>query len=207
MQREWTDQTRDEWVARRTVSREQVKRKNPRSPRTSSLETERRSVQEAVCNIIANTISWDLQKYPVELYPAPFDGKIYLPLRHMDDEDHSHIAKFKKGENLNLLVYRFYNQRPDLGFEGVNFVSPVAIASTRHEFLGPAPFVAGYQFDAETKTARIEWWDPYIDLKWIGRSTWKVEVYFDEVVGGYVTRPRGDFDQTPDMTQYLGGKS
>ena len=80
-------------------------------------------------------------------------------------------------------------------------------ARRRHEFLGPSPFVAGYQFDAGSKTARIEWWDPYIDLKWTGRGIWKVEVYFDETVEGYVTRPRGDFDtHSPDLQRYLGLK-
>ncbi len=83
----------------------------------------------------------------------------------------------------------------------------VGFECLRQEFLGPSPFVAGYQFDAESKTARIEWWDPYINLKWVGRGTWKVEVYFDEIVEGYVTRPRGDFDMRGfDLQQYLGLK-
>ncbi|KAI1784639.1 hypothetical protein LXA43DRAFT_901252 [Ganoderma leucocontextum] len=206
--REWVDQQRDEWIERRTTLREQQKRKNPRSPSTESLERERNNVREAAREIIEKTVSWELQKYPLEQYPAPFAGRLYLPLRHMDDDDHAHIAKFKKGEDLNFLVHHFYDQRPDRGFEGVNFVSPVGIASKRHEFLGPSPFVSGYQFDEESKTARIEWWDPYINLKWIGGGTWKLEVYFDEVVGGYVTRPRGDFDMhVPDLQQYLGLKS
>lgn len=73
-----------------------------------------------------------------------------------------------------------------------------------HEFLGPAPFVTGYRFDAEARIARIEWWDSYIQQKWIGRQTWKIEVYFDELVRGWVSRPRGDFDDSPDMRLYLG---
>ena len=64
--------------------------------------------------------------------------------------------------------------------------------------------MAGYRFDDTTRTIRIEWWDPYVQLMWIGRGTWKITVYFDEVVGGYVSRPRGDFDQSDDLVSYYG---
>ena len=134
--------------------------------------------------------------------------------------------RFHEGDDLNGLVYRFYSSEPSPHFKGVNFVSPHEIAARRYEghatffprhwslmrlfaplsyeYLGPAPYVTGYRFDAEAKTARIEWWDAYIQQMWIGDKTWKIEVYFDEVVGGWVSRPRGDFDEAPDMRMYLG---
>lgn len=63
--------------------------------------------------------------------------------------------------------------------------------SGRNEYLGPAPHVTGYRFDATERTARIEWWDPYVRTLWVGRGTWGVELYFDETVRGWVSRPRG----------------
>ncbi len=73
----------------------------------------------------------------------------------------------------------------------------------RHEYLGPAPCVAGFRFDLASKTARIEWWDRHLAQMWIGDGTWKIEVYFDEVVGGWVSLPRGDCDTALDLTTYL----
>ena len=94
-----------------------------------------------------------LQKYSLEQYPAPFSGRLYLPLRHMDEDDRAHIVrssftqascfsrnrmtlvsqiKFKTGEDLNFLVYHFYNQQPDPDFKGVNFVSSNGIALKRY---------------------------------------------------------------------------
>ena len=64
--------------------------------------------------------------------------------------------------------------------------------------------MTGFRFDAEAKTAQIEWWDAYIDEFWVGQKRWEIEVYFDETVGGWVSRPRGDFDDSPDMQAYLG---
>ncbi len=114
MRREWTDEQRDEWVQRRTTLREQQERNNPRSPSTDSLDRERHNVSSAVREIIENTVSWEvgfpkspcshspgltstgnpqLQKHPLEQYPAPFAGRLYLPLRYMDDDDHAHIVR------------------------------------------------------------------------------------------------------------------
>lgn len=76
--------------------------------------------------------------------------------------------------------------------------------SDRNEYLGPAPHVTGYRFDAGERTARIEWWDPYVRTLWIGRGTWGVELYFDETVRGWVSRPRGDFDPGVDLERYMG---
>ncbi|KAJ3540932.1 hypothetical protein NM688_g6158 [Phlebia brevispora] len=197
MQREWTERARNEWIARRTERRKQQGRPNPHSPRDSSLESERKGVRDSLKDIMAKSAAWELQKHPLAQYPAPFSGKLYLPLRHADD-DRIRTIKFKAGEDLNLLVYCFYNAETDSNFSGVNFVSADKVVTKRHEYLGPAPYVSGYRFDSTSKTARIEWWDPYLKLMWIGRETWKFEVYFDEQVGGWVSRPRGDFDEALD---------
>lgn len=76
--------------------------------------------------------------------------------------------------------------------------------ASRNEYLGPAPHVTGYRFDAAERTARIEWWDPYVRTLWVGRGTWGVELYFDEAVRGWVSRPRGDFDPGVDLERYMG---
>ena len=70
--------------------------------------------------------------------------------------------------------------------------------------MGPAPHVTGYRFDAAERMARIEWWDAYVQALWIGSRTWRIEVYFDDAVGGWVSRPRGDFDRAPDLETYMG---
>lgn len=74
----------------------------------------------------------------------------------------------------------------------------------RHEYLGPAPYVAGYQFSEERREAKVEWWDNYLDKTWMGKETWRFEMCFDETVEGWVSRPRGDRDDSLDMKEYIG---
>ncbi|KAF7797948.1 hypothetical protein EIP86_009155 [Pleurotus ostreatoroseus] len=205
MQRHWTDQSREEWVGRRADRRKQKGRSNPARLRPQSLELEKENVREALIDAMKMTRAWEIQKYPLIQYLAPFSGKLFVPLRYYED-DHKHTIKFSKGQDMNVLLYSFYDSIPDPKFTGVNFVSSDGVVSPgkRHEYLGPAPCVAGYRFDFASKTARVEWWDRRLDQMWIGRSTWKIEVYHDEVVGGWVSSPRGDCDEALDLTKYLG---
>lgn len=152
-------------------------------------------------------------------------NNMYIRQTHPNARMHAQL-KYKQGEDLNVLVYRFYDAPPDPGFAGPNYVTPdntypkrcVHIQPTYHsrllrampptpsrnEYLGPAPHVTGYRFDAGERTARIEWWDPYVRTLWVGRGTWGVELYFDETVRGWVSRPRGDFDAGVDLERYMG---
>ncbi|OJT05521.1 hypothetical protein TRAPUB_455 [Trametes pubescens] len=145
---------------------------------------------------------------------------------HTDEHMHFGQLKFKQGEDLNLLVHRFYDAPPDPEFTSPNYVTPgnsypkrcvhvrptshthgamlSLLSNSRNEYLGPAPHVTGYRFDAAERTARIEWWDPYVRALWIGRGAWSVELYFDETVRGWVSRPRGDFDAGIDLERYMG---
>ncbi|EIW57275.1 uncharacterized protein TRAVEDRAFT_125185 [Trametes versicolor FP-101664 SS1] len=205
MQRDWTDAKRDEWIGRRLARRKRVAKpgSDPEHPRERSLEAERVEVESNVFSVITETLAWELQKYPTSPYPAPFSGKLFLPLRYQGD-DYARTLKYKQGEDLNVLVYRFYDAPPDPGFAGPNYVTPDNTYPKRNEYLGPAPHVTGYRFDAAARTARIEWWDPYVRTLWVGRGTWGVELYFDEVVRGWVSRPRGDFDAGVDLERYMG---
>ncbi|KAI0635612.1 hypothetical protein C8Q77DRAFT_1098504 [Trametes polyzona] len=206
MERDWTDTKRDEWIARRDEHR----KKHPPPPGTGQSEldaAEKAALLQGVFEVYTKTYAWELQKHPTELYPAPFAGKLYLPLKYMGS-DRAHAIKFAEGEDLNFLVYNFYDAPPDPGFEAPMYVTADAsgrgnLLPKRHQFLGPAPRVTGYRFDAAARTARIEWWDPYVGMLWIGSRTWAVEAYFDEAVQGWVSRPRGDFDRAPDLEVYF----
>ncbi|KAI0663900.1 hypothetical protein C8Q70DRAFT_953537 [Cubamyces menziesii] len=205
MQHEWTDQKREEWLARRTERRRKnpSPSRDPERPRAGSLDAERTELLNNLHNVTTKTFAWELGKYPPEPYPAPFSGKLYLPICYMGD-DYARTVKFTEGQDLNLLVYQFYNAPPDADYDGPNFVTPHKPALKRHEHMGPAPHVTGFRFDAAERTARIEWWDAYVQALWIGRRTWRIEVYFDDAVGGWVSRPRGDFDRAPDLERYMG---
>ena len=59
MEREWTNETRDAWIARRTARRKQ--RGKPEFLRDVSLEAERESVKEGMNDIVKRTISWEVR--------------------------------------------------------------------------------------------------------------------------------------------------
>jgi len=105
---------------------------------------------------------------------------------------------------LNQIVSAFYSEKVDADYLGVNYVTRDGICARRHEFLGPAPYVAGFRFSAKAQKARVEWWDATTRVKWIGKEVWTNEVYFDETVGGWVSRPRGDYSRNLDVSEYLG---
>ena len=41
-------------------------------------------------------------------------------------------VRFRQGDDLNMLVYRFYDEKPDPGFKGDNFVSTASISPKRY---------------------------------------------------------------------------
>ncbi|RDX45048.1 hypothetical protein OH76DRAFT_1026213, partial [Lentinus brumalis] len=143
----WSDEARDGWINRRAARREQANRPDSdlRVLREESLERERTEIHETLEDLTRKS-AWELQKRPTRTYPAPFAGKLFLPLRYQDD-DRKQSIKFAEGDDLNFLVYRFYDAKPDSGFQGTNYVTEDGITSKRHEYLGPTPHVAGYQLE------------------------------------------------------------
>lgn len=73
-----------------------------------------------------------------------------------------------------------------------------------NEYLGPAPFVSCYRFHANERKITIEWWDPYLQEQWTGDQRWDISLYLDTTVHGWVTRPRGDYDDSIDIKEYMG---
>jgi hypothetical protein len=68
------------------------------------------------------------------------------------------------------------------------------------------PHVSGFQFSENAGTARIEWWDAKARSKWIDKSSWENEIYFDKTAGGWVSKLRGDYSRNLDMTGYAGAE-
>lgn len=83
-------------------------------------------------------------------------------------------------------------------------LSPNLTFNPSNEYLGPAPYVSGYYFSANERKIMVEWWDIYLHEQWIGNERWEISLYFDTTVQGWVTRPRGDPDNSLDMKEYLG---
>ncbi|KAI8986636.1 hypothetical protein BD414DRAFT_378495, partial [Trametes punicea] len=195
MRRQWTDSSREAWINRRREYCERRQRPDPLVLRGRSLEREREFIEKNLLKYV-EVYAWEMDKHPLNQHPAPFAGKLFLPLQYMHD-DKEQVIHFHEGEDLNFLVYRFYDSPPADGFQGLNFITGdynVGVPRRRHRYLGPQPYVAGYRFNDKAKTARIEWLDKYTKTMWIGKERWKVELYFDDAVGGWVSRPRGDHE-------------
>ncbi|KAG8903870.1 hypothetical protein FRB99_002639 [Tulasnella sp. 403] len=65
---------------------------------------------------------------------------------------------------------------PGGGF-GINFVAGEGIIQKRHEYLGPAPMVAGYQnLHASNEEIRVLWYDNFLEDRWCEKDTWDVDV-------------------------------
>ena len=64
MRRTWTEQSRDEWVNRRTERRKRANRSDPRTPRDDSLEREEKNVRDALDKLTTKTFSWEVQYIP-----------------------------------------------------------------------------------------------------------------------------------------------
>ncbi|RDB28115.1 hypothetical protein Hypma_001447 [Hypsizygus marmoreus] len=149
----------------------------------AALESERKTLIARLERYTKFTRSWPVDKRPTFHYPAPFSGILFLPNDYYQRNGVTQ-RRFYEGQDLNMIVD-----------------SPLA---RRCEYLGPSPIVTGFRFDSQSDTALIEWWDSYLDIFWIGDSNWKIEVYFDDAVQGWVSKLRGDYDRNLDLTEYLG---
>ncbi|KAF9510938.1 hypothetical protein BS47DRAFT_1364156 [Hydnum rufescens UP504] len=123
---------------------------------------------------------WALGKRPRLSYRVPISGLLHLP-RGMNGKEGFDKVRFKKGDDLNDIVYNHYDQRVDPDtWPGTNYVASEGIIAKRSEYLGPNPHVASYRFTFEK--CEIEWWEPYLEKPWIGETYWLVESEFDETV-------------------------
>ncbi|EIM82459.1 uncharacterized protein STEHIDRAFT_141741 [Stereum hirsutum FP-91666 SS1] len=168
-----------------------------------ALATERRKMNKRLRAYYSSTVAWPVQKAPLETYSAPFSGTLYLPLNYSQKHGYEKI-QIHEGDDLNFQTFEFYNQRVGSDYAGVNYVSTDGLLSRRNEYLGPAPYVSGYHFSANERKIMIEWWDIYLHEQWIGNERWEISLYFDTTIQGWVTRPRGDPDNSLDMKEYLG---
>ena len=59
----------------------------------------------------------------------------------------------------------------------------------------------------DRQEAFVEWWDAYLKVKWINDTTWRIDVYFEERVQGWVSELRGDYARNLDLFDYAGTES
>ncbi|KAF7321912.1 hypothetical protein MKEN_00713400 [Mycena kentingensis (nom. inval.)] len=109
---------------------------------------------------------WAIDKYPLLRIPAPFSGSILVPHCFRGVGGNSKVSVYG-GDDLNRAIFDYYAQAAPEGQLGTNYIDPEGLDSKRHEYLGPSPFVAGYKYDSRRKTIEIEWWDEFLNLKWI----------------------------------------
>ncbi|KAI0832777.1 hypothetical protein BC628DRAFT_1348239 [Trametes gibbosa] len=62
-----------------------------------------------------------------------------LPVRYISS-DKERTLNFQEDEDLYLLIHRFYKEKPDPGFNSMNFIAG-DLLTKRHEYVGPAPHV------------------------------------------------------------------
>lgn len=135
--------------------------------------------------------------------------------------------KVNKGDDLNLIVFGFYEEKVPGTYPGQNFVSADGLIRRRYvprhgpmrtdkcadrpchssEYLGPSPHVAEYRFHEDRQEIFVEWWDAYLKVKWINDATWRIDVYFEERVQGWVSELRGDYARNLDLFDYAGTES
>ncbi|KAF8340514.1 uncharacterized protein EI90DRAFT_2073791 [Cantharellus anzutake] len=127
--------------------------------------------------------AWALEKPPVRKFIAPVAGKLLLP-RNLNSTSGHDIVRFNRGDDLSAITYRHYNTPIEIS--AVNYVQQVAsdgsgaILPKRHEYLGPSPHVASYRITKNV--CEIEFWEPYLEQAWFGRTYWTVEEEYDEEV-------------------------
>jgi hypothetical protein len=109
--------------------------------------------------------------------------------------------KFKKGQDLRLVVFNYYNETVKVDeIPGQNYVDAMGILCRRREcsgwcmstrsgilmldvtdeYLGPMPCVAGFQFDGNQ--GEVQFWDAHLKVAWMGDGSWDVEAEFDPAV-------------------------
>ncbi|KJA29181.1 hypothetical protein HYPSUDRAFT_32557 [Hypholoma sublateritium FD-334 SS-4] len=111
------------------------------------------------------------------------DGLLVRPNKFKESRGRSSITKlrFKKGQNLYSVAYNYYSEGLSEPPPGPNYISNDGIRSKRHEYLGPAPCVAGFLL-TENDTEILLFWDAYLKVAWAHQNTWRIEAEFDEKV-------------------------
>ncbi|KAH9832291.1 uncharacterized protein C8Q71DRAFT_840698 [Rhodofomes roseus] len=214
MKRTWTEQSIREWIQRRDEYRERWRfpslaalrdSDDPQDQRDykSALSLERSTLLVRMHRYYTRNLAWSLEKHPIAAYPAPFSGDLFLPLSYRQFHGVRKI-KIKKDDDLNYVLYGFYDERVPATYPGPNYVSSDGIIRRRHEYLGPKPFVAEYRFNEDRREIFIEWWDDYLQVKWMNDTTWSIEVYWEDCVQGWVSKLRGDYSRNLDLYEYAG---
>ena len=94
--------------------------------------------------------------------------------------------KVDRGDDLNQIVFEYYEERVPETYPGQNYVSSDGLIRRRYvlhlvrayhtkalmarifgrsEYLGPSPHVAEYRFREDLGEVLIEWWDAYLKVK------------------------------------------
>ncbi|OCH86975.1 hypothetical protein OBBRIDRAFT_814331 [Obba rivulosa] len=216
MKRAWTPETIKEWTERRDAY---FKAKGiepmaelcaatdpqPRKKYRTTLDLERMVLLKRLRLYYTETLGWPIDKPPLVPYPAPFSGKLFLP-KNFRQTHGTVMVNFTQNDDLNRIVHEFYDECADHTYPGSNFVTQHGkpIKPRRFEYMGPMPLVVDFRFDEKAREASIEWWDKYLQLGWIDKRTWRLEVYYDEQVQGWVSKIRGDYSRNLDLFEYVG---
>lgn len=216
MKRNWAEEAAQTWIRLRDehLKQRQVTAMTVAELRASEdpadkttlqgiLTKERSVLTDRVESFTKNTLAWQIQKHPPNTYLASASGVLHLPLNLREIHGTAQI-KFEEGDNLNHLVYKFFDGQAPSSHPGPNYVTQDSLSPKRHEYLGPAPHVVDYQFSGNGRDCYIEWWDSYLNEKWVGNQHWANEVYFDQTVYGWVLRRRGRFGILIDDNYYCG---
>lgn len=64
------------------------------------------------------------------------------------------------------------------------------LTTVRHEYLGPAPMIAGYRYlHTANQDIQILWYDTFLQDRWCEKETWDIEVEI-------TVNPKGDAEWT-----------
>ncbi|TCD68698.1 hypothetical protein EIP91_009982 [Steccherinum ochraceum] len=214
--RVWTEETIREWIQRREAYVERQTGRPLAQIRASEdpkdvklldtiLKGEKNVLYKRSHETDTKTLAWEIQKHPFVAYPAPIAGTLHLS-HHLRETNGLSKIQFREGDDLNAAVFAFYNTTTPPDYPGYNYVTTDGLISKRNDYLGPAPYVAGYQFAFDSNDCYVEWWDAYLREKWTGTRRWEHEPYWDETVHGWVLKRRGWFGVYLDDTEYVGYK-
>ncbi|KAJ7167033.1 hypothetical protein C8R46DRAFT_269038 [Mycena filopes] len=131
--------------------------------------------------------AWQLHAWPMEKFVLRQRARLHLPRSYLsrDGED---VQMVYPGTDINQLVHQYYLESVNpKSNEWVNFVHADDVTARRHEFLGPAPRVAGYDLDRDGQVY-IRWWDEFLSDQWTGTQKWKLEVVWSDEDGAWVEK-------------------
>ncbi|GJJ10077.1 hypothetical protein Clacol_004303 [Clathrus columnatus] len=161
---------------------------------TSLLPTEEseKERKEAIQKFIdlRRALSWPIDRAPLERSLASRylekkkKGKINLPKNFRSDLGND-VRTVWAHDDLNRVVYNWYAEvvsdvprkiadHP----KWINYVTNDGIQSKKHEYIGPAPRVAGYQLGNDGNI-QVQFWDVFLQEAWAEKDEWKVEAVQD----------------------------